>query len=350
VGDVDVTVRAGAGEAYDDNITFANTNKKNDSSTNLNLGVDGKYEGKTRSLTFSADLSRQFFDTYTNFDNTSENASLTYNQEFSKYKRMSLKDSFTHSQEPRSLEDEFGRTSGRYSYSRNNISLDYTADISKQLSLIWRYANEIYDPSRKDLSNSYMNKLGVEADFAFNSQTIGYATYDFSYRTFDPGTSATFNILGAGLRQYFTNQLYADLRAGIDFIDSFNDRTYTKPSYQFSLTDEFDKESQLTLAILKEYSANAYSEDLFNYWQVSAALARQLLQRLRVNLNVFYGRGEYINFDINDRLRGAAMGLDYDLLHNLKLNLSYSYSKTVSNFSSRDYTRNYVSAGLRMEF
>jgi hypothetical protein len=349
-GDTQVNLRAGASEAYDDNITFAGTNPKSDSSTNLNLGLDAKYEGKTRSLDLSANLIHQFFQTYTGFDNTSENASLAYRQEFSKYQRMTLTESFTHSQEPTSLEDEFGRTGGRYSYYRNNLNFDYTREISQQFTMIYRLANEIYDPNRSDLSNSYQYLLGAEADYAFNSQTIVYAVYDFSQRIFDPGTDATFNVLGAGLRQYFTSQFYADLRASVDFIDSFNGRNYTKPAYQLSLTDEFDKDSKLTFSILKEYNANAYTEDLFNYWQSSISLNRQLTERLGAGINAFYGEGKYTSQGVDDKLKGVNIGLDYELLRDVKLNINYSYSKTSSNFSSRDYTRNYFSAGVKAIF
>jgi hypothetical protein len=350
VGDVEINVSAGVNEAYDDNITYADTNQKKDSSTNLNLGLDAKYEGKTRSLDLAANLNHQIFDTYTDFDNTSENASLTYLQEFSKYDRISLRESFIHSQDPSSFEDEFGRSSGRYSYYRNNFDLSYTRDISQKLSLVYRYSNEFYDPNSQDSSASYLHKLGAEADFAFNSQTIGYASYDFSQRSFDPGTEATFNFVGLGLRQYFTNQLFADLRAGVDFISSFNNQNHTEPSYQLSVTDEFDQSSRLTLSFVNEYSANAYTEDLFNYWQVSAALSKQLLERLRCGLSAFFGKGEYPDLDIEDELKGVSLSFDYDLRHNLKLNLNYSYSKTSSNFSDRDYARNYVSAGLKAEF
>ncbi len=350
IGDLEVTLRTSLSEAYDDNITFASTNQKNDLITGLNLGLDAKYEGKNRSLALSTDVSHQIFDTYTNFNNTSENISLTYQQEFSKYARLSLKDSFTHSQEPRTFEDEFGRTTGRYSYYRNNVSLEYTRDVTKQLSLIGRFANEIYDPSRSDLSRSILFKLGVEADYAFNSQTIVYAVYEFSRRSFELGRDAVFNIVGAGVRKYFTSQLYADLRTGMNFINSFNNRDYSKPFYQLSLTDELDNNSRLTFSLIKEYTVNAYTEDLFNSWQSSVSFSRQLLQRLSANLSAFYGEGEYTNQGIKDKLRGVGINLAYDLLHNVKLNSGYSYSKTTSNFSSRDYTRNYVSAGLRVDF
>ncbi len=350
VGDVDLELKASASEAYDDNITFVNTEEKKDSSTNLNLGLDGNYVGKTRSLYFSVNLNHQIFDTYSNYDNTSENLSLAYLQEFSKYSRISLKDSFTHSEEPRSFEDEFGRTSGRYSTNRNKFNAEFTRDYSQKFRLIWRYSYEIYDPSRSDLSSSYQNKLGAEADYAFNSQTIGYVTYDFSQRNFDPGSEATFNILGAGLRQYFTSQFYADARFGLDLINSYDERNYAKPFFFLSLSDEFDPTSKLTVSLVKEYTANAYTQDLFNYWQISASLTKQVFQRLRLGLNVFTGEGKYNSLGIEDKLKGLSLGLDYDLLHNLTAKLQYSYSQTESNFESREYTRNFISLGLRYAF
>ncbi len=350
IGEADIELRAGVIEAYDDNITFAGSNKKSGSNTSLNLGLDGKYEGKNRGLSFSADINHKFFNSYSNFDNTSENVSITFQQELSVYQRVSLRESFTHSEEPKSFEDEFGRNTGRYSYYVNNVSCDYAADISKQLSLIFHYANEIYDPNRADLSQSFQNSLGAQAEYAINSQSTGYITYDFTRRDFNPGTKVTFNTLGGGWRQYFTSQFYADSRAGIDFINSFSGRNYAKPFYQFSLGDQFDEQSRLTFSLSKEYTVNAYTEDIFNQWRSSIAFSKQILARLSSSLSVFYGEGEYTNQGIKDEFSGSSIGLNYELWHNTRFNAGYSYSKTDSNLDGRGYTRNYISAGLMMGF
>jgi hypothetical protein len=350
LGDTDVSLRAGASLAYDDNITFARDNRKSDSSTDLSLGLDAKYEGKTRSLGLSANLNHQFFQTYSNFDHTSENASLTYNQEFSKYSRMSLQESFSHTQEPRSFADEFGRTSGRYSYITNRLGLDYTHELSRQLSLIARFSNDLYDPSRSDLSRSSQNRASLEADYALSSRTITYAGYSLIRRDFSPGSDALFNILFAGLREYFTTQLFLDAGAGFNFIRSFNGRNYNRPFLQLALTDDFNATDRASLTLTKNYTANAYTQDLFNYWQVSCAFLKQVFPRLSLNADIFYGQGTYSAIDIKDKLSGSSLGLGYELWHNTKATLQYSFSQAKSNDSGRDYKRNYVSAGLTMNF
>jgi len=60
-------------------------------------------------------------------------------QDFSKVDDVSIKDVLEHSYEPQSFEDALGRTNGRYSYFRNRLNVDYTRDLSKQLSAILRY-------------------------------------------------------------------------------------------------------------------------------------------------------------------------------------------------------------------
>ena len=141
-----------------------------------------------------------------------------------------------------------------------------------------------------------------------------------------------------------------DGRAGLDIIESFNDRTYTKPSFQLTVTDEFDKSSRLSVSLLKEYTVNAYTEDLFNHWQASVSFNRQVFQRLNAGLSAFYGEGKYASRGIEDELKGCKVSFDYDLLRDAKLFWGYTYSRTDSNSDTRDYARNFYSAGIKAVF
>jgi len=347
---IDLKLRASVSEIYDDNITFVHENEKEDFITNLSFGLGVKYEGKTRSLELTANIFQQFFADYDNFNNTSEDLTLNFQQEFSRYDRISLRDVFTHTYEPRSFEEAFGITRGRYSYYRNRFNLAYTKDISRQFSISARYASEIDEVSREDLSDSSLNRVGLDATYFPTSATILMFSYDFSRRDFDPGGNATIHTIAPGLRHYFTRQLYFDGKAGIDFINSYNDKNYAKPLIQASVINDIDENSRVSISFTRRYYTNAYTQDLFDYWQTSGTFTRRLFKRLGCSLSGFYGEGEYITTNIADKLRGVSVGFTYDLSKKLKGNLRYTYSDVDSTIDTREYTKNKIFLGLAMEF
>lgn len=350
MGDVDVTVDAQIGETYDDNITYEKDDKKSDFITALTAGIAGKYEGRRVTIDVSGDVTEQLYAEHSNFNNTSETASAVCLYEISKYDRINLKDTFSHTYEPRSFEEEFGVNRGHYSYFRNKFYIDYTRDISKQLSAIVRYTNSLDVPSIEDISDSYLNSAGVELDYLVSSQTIVLGSYDFSIRKFDPGNDAKTHAAAFGLRQYITKQFYFDGRVGLDYLNSYNGQNYTKPMFMASLTDDLDKNTSIAVSFTKQYQTNAYSQDLFNYWEISGSFKRQLTKRLRFAGSVFYGNGEYMSGDISDDLFGGKAAFFYDMTEHLSAELSYRYSMTDSNASYREYKKNTVFLGMTAEF
>jgi hypothetical protein len=350
VGDADVEVTGSVSETYDDNITYIKDDPKDDFIANASVGMKAKFEDRMRSLELNGHVTQQFFKEYSSFNNTSEDLSVNFLNDFSKFAHLALSDTFTHADEPRSFEDEFGRTAGRYSYLKNKFNAVFSKEVRKQLTLSARYGNEAYVYSRDDLSDSYLNSFGLGGDYAFSSKTIGSLSYDFSQRAFDPGTSANTNTLSAAVRQYFTNQLYFDGRSGVEFIDAYNGSNYTKPLLYAAITDEFTETTRGTIAYTKQYYTNSSTQDLFNYWQISSNITRQLFPRLAMNFSGFFGEGEYTSLSITDELKGISAGFTYDIMKNIRGNLSYSYSATTSNQSDREYTKNAVTVGMQIVF
>lgn len=350
IGNLDTNIRATASEAYDDNIAYAKNNRKSDTITNLSLGLDAKYSGKMRSLELVGNIRRQIFVDNSNFNNTSGDLTMNFQNEFSKYDRINLRDAFVRAEAPRSFEDEFGRTAGRYGYMRNRIDFDYTRDITKQLSLVTKFGNSIDDLSREDLTDSFSNNVGVEMNYAHSSATILLYAYDFSRRDFDEGPHATTHSAQVGFRQYITKQLYFDGRTGVNFINSYNGKNDTNPIFSASITNELDKNSVANFSFLKSYSPSAFTRDFFNQWRISGNFGRQLFERLRTSLSGFYGEGKYGLFNIKDKLKGSSIALTYDIKEDIKGNLTYTFSKTDSNSGLRGYTRNAVSLEITAEF
>lgn len=349
IKDIDVEPQANVLEIYDDNVALLNDDKREDFITNLGVGLEAKYEGKTRSFELRGNINHQLFNKNHNFDNTSEDLTLNFKNEFSKYARVEINDMFIHIYEPRSFQEAFGRTGGRYSYYINNFNLNYTRDITEQFNVSAKYTNEVNEVSRDDLRDSYLNRIGFGADYSLSSETIFSFLYDFRHRGFDLGKSISTNAIATGLRQYITKQLYLDVKTGIDFINSHN-QDLNKPLFFVSLTDQPDENTQSTLSLEKEFSTNAYSEDVFNYWQTSGSLIRRLLERLTCSLSGFYGKGKYTTLNITDRLQGVGMALTYDFTKKLKGNLKYDYLKINSTNDIREYTKNRVLLGITLEF
>lgn len=85
---------------YDDNVTFAKENKKEDFITILGVGMSAKYEEKTKTLELTANISNQTFAMNKGFNNITQDIAINFMNEFSEYDRMHLTNGFSHSNEP----------------------------------------------------------------------------------------------------------------------------------------------------------------------------------------------------------------------------------------------------------
>lgn len=351
LGDVELALKAGAQEGYDSNITYVKSGRKSDFFTSLNAAIEATLEGKTNFLQLTGSINHHFYQKNSDFDYTSEELTAQLLTELTDYDRITLKNTFSHTYEPRSFEESFGSTAGRYSYYRNRFLTTYTKDLTKELTLIGRYAYNIDDPSRSDLLNSYLHRLGCAANYSLSAQTIITGMYDFYYRQFgQSGPDATVHTLAPGIRQFFTNQLYFDARAGANFITSYNNRRYTKPHYFLSLTDEIDETTSSSISFTQEYSTTPSTEDVFDYWQVALNLVKQLNRRLGASASGFIGQGEYPTLAITDKLKGVSAGLTYDITEDITASLNYTYSRTDSSLDSREYAKNLIVSRIAITF
>jgi len=350
VGNVVIDTSAAATETFDDNITYVKNNPKTDFITTGTLGLGVKYEGKTQSLDFLGRLYEQLFAKNSNFDNTPASFILDFQKEFSRYDRISINDGFLHTQEPVSFEDAFGRTPGRYGSYSNQFSLGYSHDISKQMTLTGRYAYEADFFSSSDQSDSCLNSAGMSLQDALSSSAILLFSYDLAVRNFHPGKNALTNTPTAGLTYYLTKKLYLEGSSGLDIIRSYDNRAYCEPLIHLSLINDVDKNTRAAIEFGHQYTTTAYEENLFDYTKVSAIVSRQLLERLAVSLNGFFGEDKYIGAGIKDKLAGVGVGFAYDILHNVKGIMKYNYARELSNEGTREYTKNWVSVGLKADF
>jgi len=349
IGNLDVNIRTAFHEIYDDNITYSSDNKKSDTISNLGLGIELNYEGKTSTLNMLANLNQQFYSQNSGFNYLAEDFAGTYTKEFTRHDRIELSDTYVHSDEPRSFEDELGRTSGRYAYSRNRFDLAYTKDITKQFTMIFSFLNEIVNYSSAALTDNYMNQGGIEADYALSSKDIVLLNYQYSARKFKSSNDIKMHRFSGGLRHYFTNQLYFDARGGQDYVS--NEGTDSNGQYiSTALTSELDKTTTLSILYLKQLNSTSYTQEIFKSWRTSASLTKRLFKRLRTELSCYYGEGDYTQSDIKDTLKGANIGFVYDVSERISFDVNYTFTDLKSNISSREYTKNRIWAGMTVEF
>ncbi len=345
-----LTVNTSVAEIFDDNVTFAESQAKADLISLLSLGFGLKGEGRLGEASLDAGIRQRLFAKHSDFNNTEEELQLDWRGELSKHDRLSMKHSFVHADEPRSFEDAFGQTNGRYSYSRNRVNLAYTRDVAKQLSISGAYGNELYNASRDDLRDSWQHQAGAQADWILGAMTIARGRYEFSRRSFDPGGNATRHTTAAGVQQYLTSHLYAEAMAGVSLISAFDTADTVKPMFLASLTHDVDERTKGVLSFTKETATTSSTARLFTSWRVSGDLRRQLSRRLNGEGSVFYGQGSYGAVDIEDHLAGADVGLAYELRPEMTGRISYAFSRLASNIGSREYDKNVVLVGLTAEF
>lgn len=344
------------GEIYDDNVTFTDRNEKDDFITLTGFGLGIKYEGKSRSLDILGNVDYQTFAKNSDFNNITTDLFLNFKNEFSDHDRISLMNDFSYSDAPLFnqgegfFDDQFGRSQGRFEYFKNKLDLDYTRDMSKQLTAIARYDNQIdlFSGSVTGLRDSFLNKLGVGAEYLFSSTTTSLFSYDFTNRRFEGGADASINEITAGARQYLTKKIYFEGIAGVDFIDSFDDKNLTEPVIKTSLVYQKGADMLARLSFEKRHDTSPYEEDIFDNWRTTASATRQVLERLRCSLSVFYGEGEYIATNSDQRFLGMNSTLLYDITKYLKGNFTYTYSDSDS--EDDGYLRNTVFFGLTAGF
>ncbi len=351
IGDVDVSLIGSLFEQYTDNITSASTNEKADFITGTRVGLLARFEGKLQSLSVAGNLTYQAFAKHHSFNNLSQDANASYTRELSRFDRIDISDSFVRSEEPTSFEDEFGRTSGRYRYTRNRATLGYTRDITRQFSLRSSYSNEVYSYSRQDLADTQQHRFGVEGTYALSSQDTALAAYDYQRKSYDGGSRFNTHRVSGGWRHYFSGTFFAEGRLGQDYISSSFDKKTSRQNYIFaSLSKEIDELTRAVISFVRESGATSSTQAVRKSWQATCSLARQLWDRVGVSASGFYGEGKYSSLNIKDKYRGASAGLSYDLTQDIQASLNYSHSNLSSNSSSRDYTVNTVTLGMRFTF
>lgn len=343
------------GETYDDNITYAKEDKLEDFITTLGVGMSAIYEGKTKTVELTANIGHQTFAKNGDFSNDTQGMTVNFMNELSKYDRMSLTNTFTHTDAPvffRSdiFQEQSTTTTGKFDIFKNKFHADYSRDVSKHMNITVKYDNDTDIFAGVDLPNSFFNRIGVESNYTFTQNTVFLSAYDFSNRLFENEGNASIHTITPGLRQYITRKIYFDGKAGLSYIDSFDDESLIRPVLDTALSYEINKRTLAKISFVEKRDTNPYTVDILDYWRTTVAVTQQVTERFKCSQSVFYGSGEYISFDSTYELLGANTLITYDINKNLKGNLSYTFSDVDSNIDTNGYLKNTVFLGLTAEF
>ncbi|MDD4939876.1 MAG: hypothetical protein PHI60_06950, partial [Candidatus Omnitrophica bacterium] len=220
VGDVDIRLKAIISEQYDDNVTYASSNEKDDFVNIAGFGLLAKGEGKMQQLDLGGNVIWHTYNENENFNYTSENLFLNYRREYSKFDTVRLKDSFIHSEEPASFEDEFGRTTGRYTFIKNWFNSSYTKELTENFSSTFSYFNNAAAFSSSGPSDSFLNGTSIQGHYLLNAKNIINLIYRFESRSYDTGGHVRVNSYTGGIKHFLTERLYAHGSIGQDHVKS----------------------------------------------------------------------------------------------------------------------------------
>jgi len=327
--------------AYDDNITDVEKDRLEDFVTNLETGLELEQKGETHDYSIKGDLIEQIFAAHGNFNNLAEDFNVSLKQALSEHDRVAVVDIFKNSTSPSNFQDTFGRSNGLYSTVNNQVGVSYTHDLNEQLSSELHFGNVINNYSQNNLVSSALYQGGGTITYTHDSANIFNLGYDYIRRLFASGPGATINSILTGFRHYFTSQIYTDIDAGPDFINTYTDKNIIEPHYKASVTDQIDQNNSVGLTFEKEVTSDPYDQDLFNSWRTSLNLFRQFSVRLSGNMNVFYGQGRYDHLNLNEDLTGIQTQVNYALTQKTQLSVGYTYTNSASNSIGNAFRKNY---------
>jgi len=348
--DVDLDINGGISVAYDDNLTYQNDQELEDMITRLHIGTGINVAGPRLTLNGALNVYHDLYQEHNEFDNTSFDINFDGRMDLSERDHVTIGNIFRHSDRPVSFEESFGRVSGRYTHDRNLFDLGYRRALTSQLSALTHYEQQLNSYSRQDLRDSIQHKVGGGLEYAIDSSNIVGMGYDFTKRDFNRGTSVTANSVFGTYRRYLTKQLYLHLKAGGDFVDSGSSGKSNHARTEVSLINDVDEATRAALIFKKGIGSNAYSQNVFDSYEISARWSRLLTSRIDTKIDAFYGEGEYQTTNIEEKFTGAGFALNYALTQHAKVGFAYSFSENHSSVTSRSYIRNYVQLATQVLF
>ncbi len=316
---------------------------------------------------------------------------------FSPRFKLDLDESFTIAQEP----EQFGNVGGAsvpFRSSGNNMinraGADFTAVLTRTLSTVISYHNNLYDytndkvpygpvfpdgsqatvPSYGPLLDRIEHEMGGDLRYEFSPTTIGrvgyqYGIYDYDKRDMSDHTS---HYVYLGADHNFSAQLQGSIRGGVEFSDYDNALDHssdTSPRAEASLNYTYRADSTLNVGafhrraatdvIFSGPSAVTDAQATAGYLGVRHAIT----PKLKGNLTAMYQYSSYQyagnSVSDNEGYFGIGVGLQYDFTRWFSAEANYYFDDRNSTINNRafsgfadsyDYSRNRVFVGVRFRY
>ena len=366
---------------YSNNITFARDyEEKIDQFTAMMiLGLGARYEGKRRTLGVAGQFRQPLYNS-ADIRNSSEILRLDVMNEFSKFDRLRLLNTYTHTKVSGSFEgsyvdeecrklfieygidavrddprcnnflDEFGREQGEFDAYRNIFNINFSKDFSDKINIAIGYINEIYDTSNNNLNDSIRNSVNARVNYKLSYATILFLTYSFSEISYDKGIDIATNSVRTGIRQYITKRLYFSGNVGMVFRPSTNSMTVDA-----LLTGELNDKTIVLIDFSRDIRSAIDREDEFRSWRITGRITQTLMEEMDGFISAFYGEGDFVTAAVTDKLFGVSASLNYIFWqHKRGARVSgtsgYTYSILNSTDTSREYDRSSINATLSIAF
>jgi hypothetical protein len=319
------------------------------------------------------------------FDQTHQ-VDLWLDHSFDERWKMTVSDTLGVGQEPELIGGGVPyRVSGNNVGNHANITLDtqWTREMSTQL----HYSNDFYDyqagggnaflPSLAGLLNRDEQNAGLDLQWHFDPETMAYVGYSFDYVDyignenigFIPGTANTINSayrnslshqIYVGLEHKFTPNLTANIKAGAQYVDSFNQSTPGSTSWSpyanGSITYTYLPGSYVQLGFSQGDSAAyflttannngivQYEETTTVYGSINHHFTEKLIGTAlaQYSYSEFHGSGS----QGPDVMFSAGLNLTYIINRYLSTEIGYNYDHLRSDVFQAAYERNRFYVGL----
>lgn len=341
------------GEKYNDNITYDHKKAKEDLITNAGLGISALYEGSKNTLEVAGHVYQEVFAKNSDLDYTSQDININFKRELSQCDRISISDVATNTVLPLWFEGTASsarlRGVGRIPYYTNRFTTNYDRDVSRDLTVNIKYANDVDVIDSNSFSDSSMNNIGLETMYEFGTKRL-YFLYNFSDRLFADGKNASINTIRPSFRQYFSTKLHATIGCGTDFVDTYYGDKIIRPNIESYITYHMNENNHLYLNFYKRCETNPWDDQIRSLWCTTVTFKRQMSERIECVFAVYYTDTRNIPDNFSGQYTFAKPEVTYSINKNLKGSLRYEHLIADTNNDPSDFHQNIVSLGLKAEF
>jgi opacity protein-like surface antigen len=324
------------------------------------------------------------------FDQTHE-VDLKVDHRFSERLKISLNDSFVYAQEPEVIEGSGGTITTFRTESdvfRNRASVDLRAQATELFGVGFGYENGWYDyqddddpGSRSALLDRLEHTVRLDGLWQARPNLVGIVGYQLGINSYtadellvDYGGPAPANALSSddrdsmshfgyvGAEYTLSEELSFAGRVGIEYIDYTElDDTETSPFADVSGTYRYVPGSYVQFGVRHRHNptdvASGGTEDNVTLDQetttVYGSVHHKITARIAANLMAQYQRSEFVGGDADGDLENfflAGINLQYEITQNWSAEAGYNYDRLDADDAGRNFTRNRIYAGVRLQY